>query len=80
MSFGHSSVTVRSATEADLNDVADLVQGFAMGHPVRPEARGLGICAAIIAQYHAIHSLGALAKESSPAAYVGSPIPSECPY
>jgi GNAT superfamily N-acetyltransferase len=33
VSFRHSSVTVRSATEADLNEIADMVQGFVVGHP-----------------------------------------------
>ncbi len=34
-----TAITVRSATETDLADVADMVQGFVAGHPAEPHPR-----------------------------------------
>jgi GNAT superfamily N-acetyltransferase len=41
VTFRSSSVCVRTATEADLNDVADMVQGFVVGHPAQSHPRPL---------------------------------------
>jgi GNAT superfamily N-acetyltransferase len=41
MSRPHSTIAVRPATEADLNDVADMVQHFVAGHPAENHPRPL---------------------------------------
>ena len=41
MSYGNSEILVRSATEADLRDVADMVQHFVAGHPAERHPRPL---------------------------------------
>ena len=41
MSSGHSAIAVRSATEADLEDIAAMVQHFVAGHPAENHPRPL---------------------------------------